>query len=273
MLVPLKELSALALEEMQLPMNLNLNQHPVSSSSYFFFLSFDSFDFPPCPSHDCTLTGSGPAPIFTQTPLNLLLNQNPYHQKPPNYQQHPNLLKHQNLSKPVNSPRKPNPPQMHKHAQKPKSVQKHANQIAPKAETMHQKLTFETSIRILKSDEAEAEAHQSSPAARDKERAAARAGRGFGHGQAEGEVKQVGIQRHEGVKRGRKRGIGRRWNGRTGRSGRRRVGASDDTDRHVPNISLLFPKISFFILFSWWRGPRLLWPSKQEVLLGLRGYE
>lgn len=210
MLVPLKELSALALEEMQLPMNLNLNQHPVSSSSYFFFLSFDSFDFPPCPSHDCTLTGSGPAPIFTQTPLNLLLNQNPYHQKPPNYQQHPNLLKHQNLSKPVNPPRKPNPPQMHKHAQKPKSVQKHANQIAPKAETMHQKLTFETSIRILKSEEAEAEAHQSSPAARDKERAAARAGRGFGHGQAEGEVKQVGIQRHEGVKRGRKRGIGRR---------------------------------------------------------------
>lgn len=154
MLVPLKELSALALEEMQLPMNLNLNQHPVSSSSYFFFLSFDSFDFPPCPSHDCTLTGSGPAPIFTQTPLNLLLNQNPYHQKPTNYQQHPNLLKHQNLSKPVNSPRKPNPPQMHKHARKPKSVQKHANQIAPKAETMHQKLTFETSIRILKSDEA-----------------------------------------------------------------------------------------------------------------------
>jgi hypothetical protein len=57
------ELSTLVLEEMQLPMNLNLIQHPLSSAAPSFF--FFNFDFPTVQS--ATLIESGPNTISLET--------------------------------------------------------------------------------------------------------------------------------------------------------------------------------------------------------------
>jgi len=62
--MPLKELSTFDLEGMQLPVDLNLNQHPISSSSFsfpWFFLFFLLFDFS---LKFFTFTESGLKPIF-----------------------------------------------------------------------------------------------------------------------------------------------------------------------------------------------------------------
>jgi hypothetical protein len=71
--VPLIEPSTLDLDDMQLPMNLNLNQHPViSSSPSFFFLSFDfsTFQAP-------TGIASGPNPISQIPKLSLISQKHP----------------------------------------------------------------------------------------------------------------------------------------------------------------------------------------------------
>lgn len=60
----LMELSTLDLDDIQLPINLNLIQHPVSSSESpsFFFLPFD---FPT--SQDSFFNASPPNPMFYKT--------------------------------------------------------------------------------------------------------------------------------------------------------------------------------------------------------------
>jgi hypothetical protein len=70
--MPLKELSTFDLEGMQLPSNLSLNQHPISSSSLPFFLFFLLFDFS---LEFFTFTESGLKPIFIFININKRHNQ------------------------------------------------------------------------------------------------------------------------------------------------------------------------------------------------------
>lgn len=85
-MVPLIELSTLDLEEMQLPRNLSLTQHPISSSSApplasttsFLFFFFTPFDFPT--SQLSTLPFSPPNPIS--------LSITPKHSNPTHHHNH-----------------------------------------------------------------------------------------------------------------------------------------------------------------------------------------
>jgi len=112
--LPLTEVSTLDLEEMQLPMNLNLTQHPASasppSSPFFFFLPFDLHT-----SQDSTtLPFSAPNPIYYlyQSMINQSLEtQIPSNTKDHNPQMGNSQMKPKNHNFTCQQPLKPGNPQ------------------------------------------------------------------------------------------------------------------------------------------------------------------